>query len=46
MLSATSAEPSIYRTEMILLIFSRSNAQQAPPQPAAAMTLPAAVERR
>jgi hypothetical protein len=31
MLSATSAEPNIYRTEMI---FSRSNAQQAPPQPA------------
>ena len=32
MLSATSAEPNIYRTEMI---FSRPNAQQAPPQPAA-----------
>jgi hypothetical protein len=32
MLSATSAEPNIYRTEMI---FSQPNAQQAPPQPAA-----------
>src|SRR5262249_12865961 len=32
MLSATSAEPNIYRTETI---FSQPNAQQAPPQPAA-----------
>jgi hypothetical protein len=32
MLSAKSAEPNIYGTEMI---FSRPNSQQAPPQPAA-----------